>query len=227
MFMLYFLFACAPSAKPTDSAAGSPVLLVSPETLAVGDVGTSPATASDLTLSNAGDAELDVTLSVQSAGLGLTVGTASLVLPPGTEQTVTVTLAPTGYGAISTAVLLGSNDPARPSLQVPYIANVLAPDLVGGPEPLTFGDVTVGTSAEETLTLENHGPGDAVVQGMVFDDATFVATAAFPLTIPEGGADEVTVTASPTAEGEIRSLYGVIGPSETGPLGQAVVTGVP
>lgn len=76
------------------------------------------------------------------------------------------------------------------------------PDISVSPTSLDFGDVVVGSTADQTVTLTNVGTADLTINSFNVTDAAFsVVSPTAPVTIGAGGNEVVTVRFSPTVLG--------------------------
>ena len=110
---------------------------------------------------------------------------------------ITLTCTPSATGARSATLTLDTNDPAH--AQVAYVLScdgtaVPQPSFASTPSapgPLDFGDVTVNTGVNATLTLKNVGDAALTISGPAFggaNPADFTVVTAFPISIAAGGA---------------------------------------
>ncbi len=83
--------------------------------------------------------------------------------------------------------------------------NIPRPDILAVPNPANFGDVSMGTTQDMTVQIQNQGDADLVVTGLAL---TAASNAAFsfsglstPATIPPSGSQSVTVHYGPTTMG--------------------------
>ena len=105
--------------------------------------------------------------------------------------TVTVAFHPAETGMINDALKIASDDETRPLLEIPLHGTgsppLVVPSLSLSPNALAFGTVNVGgQSARQTVTIENTGGENLLVDGLTLsDDVNFViehfpATASSP-----------------------------------------------
>ncbi|HKQ62614.1 MAG TPA: choice-of-anchor D domain-containing protein [Candidatus Polarisedimenticolaceae bacterium] len=108
-----------------------------------------------LELTNSGNAALHV--SVTSARPEFAASAATLELAPGRSAALTVTFAPAAPGPVTAALVLESDDPQAPRIDLPLGGSGVAPPVVetspGGFEPA----VLQGKRRTETLLLTNRG----------------------------------------------------------------------
>jgi len=103
----------------TIGVAPKPQIQVSPNSLDFGRVNTGATKQLALTVSNTGTAGLTVqSITKTSALFTISSPAPPFTVSPGSQQTVTVTFAPTAAGAVSDTLTLASNDPDHPTVTV-------------------------------------------------------------------------------------------------------------
>jgi len=165
--------ACAPE---TVISLPTPTVSVLPEALDLGEaVGADQddgdpaerATTETLFVENTGRADLSYELTVSDAGFSIVdpasgepVGDVTGVLEPGDDLAVDVRFAPPALGEFAGTLTVASNDPDRPSVEVPLQGTgrvAYAPDIEVTPLALDFGDVELGEVGQDFVTVLNLG----------------------------------------------------------------------
>ncbi len=112
--------------------------------------------------------------------------------PPLRAGSYYIAVANFGPGAATftvTATVSGAPPPAQPDIDVQ-------------PTALDFGSVTVGSTADRTLTVRNVGNAPLTVTGMTLDNPRFtIVSPSTPFTVNAGGQQTVTVRFAPTSVG--------------------------
>ncbi len=112
--------------------------------------------------------------------------------PPLRAGSYYIAVANFGPGAATftvTATVSGGTPPAQPDIDVQ-------------PTALDFGTVTVGSTADRTLTVRNVGSAPLTVTRMTLDNPRFtIVSPATPFTVNAGGQQTVTVRFAPTSAG--------------------------
>ncbi len=118
-------------------------------------------TTQTLTIGNIGDADLDWTLTEQTAVDWLTqMPTAGTIGPLGsTNVQVAFDSADLAAGVYTTTLRIESNDPDTPRLDVPITLTVLAPDITLAPHRLTE-TLQSGETSNRELSVRNIGTAD-------------------------------------------------------------------
>ncbi|MCB1182089.1 S8 family serine peptidase [bacterium] len=139
---------------------GTPDIQAAPTAVDFGEVYITANATIDVTVTNAGCADLTISgIGIDNADYSTTVA-APQVLTAGASLIVPVTFAPTSAGAIAGNLTFTSDDPDAPSYVVTLAGVGLEfPDISVDPTSLTETLPTGGTSTQ-TLTITNNGLGD-------------------------------------------------------------------
>ncbi|OGG02314.1 MAG: hypothetical protein A3F83_07960 [Candidatus Glassbacteria bacterium RIFCSPLOWO2_12_FULL_58_11] len=135
-----------------------------------------------------------------------TVAPASMAVPGGQTEPVTVTFCPLATGPQNATVTIISNDPDEGTVTVSVTAN--NPDISLSSAALDLGGVIVGGSGGGTFSITNQGMADLVVSAITSDNAEFSVSPAAVTLLP-AQSQTVTVTFSPAATG-LRSATATI-----------------
>ncbi|HQR29451.1 MAG TPA: choice-of-anchor D domain-containing protein, partial [Anaeromyxobacteraceae bacterium] len=192
----------------TVVAPSNPVIALAPPSLAFGtvNVGSTPTMATSIR--NTGTAALTVSAITRCAGTSTEFSwtpPASITVQAGQSATLTVTYAPTDSTSDSGCLSLASNDPANPTVSLGLSgtgAVPAAPAIALSPGTLSFGTVTVGTSAMLPTQVQNDGNAPLGVSSITRCTGTsteFTWSPPAPFTVAAGGASTLTVTYTPTA----------------------------
>lgn len=115
-----------PASPPSTSAAG-PRIAVDPPSFDFGKTLPQKALTREFSVRNFGDQDLVIENVSTSCGCTVTDTLAKKVVKPGGRQPLRVTLTtPPGPGPITKSVVVRSNDPARPLLEIKLKATVAA-----------------------------------------------------------------------------------------------------
>ncbi len=186
----FFVLASAPAGSAPS------VTNVTPNPVAVG--GTITITGSNFGVTRAGNV---VTVGGYSCYVFAANGT-------GTELTVEVN----GFlGNGSYPLVVSANGQSSSPFAFTIGNAPLMPDINVTPGTLAFGTVTVGQSADLTLTIQNTGTATLNVPMLQFGSARYTAPGVtLPLNIAAGGSQQITVRFSPTAAGAANATLNVI-----------------
>ncbi len=202
-----------------------PNIAIAPDPLDFGiqKVGETSA-AQSVTISNTGG-QLDVS-AVSAAGgsfaaAGGTCGGAPFSLGDGESCTLDFTFTPIAVGVDSLNITLTTNDSDGPDTFLLTGEGALG-ELDITPDPVEFGNVTVGsTSAPQSATLENIGVVDVVVSAIDAAAAPFAAAGgtcgAPPFTLAPTATCTVDYTFTPAAVGPATQTLDVTSDGSTSP----------
>jgi len=198
-----------------------PQISVIPSSISFGNVTVSVTNTQTLTLRNPGTATLNVT-QASLAGTGFT--TSGLALPlsvaPGGSASFTVGFAPASASNFSGSITLISNTPNSP-LVVPLtgtgISSIL--QLSASPTSLTFGSLTTGTSATQSVTISNTGNSSVSISQVSASGAGFSTSGiAMPLSLAAGQSASFTVTFAPASAGNLPGSVTIVSNATNSPL---------
>ncbi len=192
----------------TVVAPSNPVIALSPPSLAFGTVNVGSTPALTTAIQNGGTAPLTVTSITRCSGTSAEFGwspAAPLTIQPGQSATLTVTYAPTDANSDLGCLTLASNDPANPTVTLGLSgtgAVPAAPAIALSPGTLSFGTVTVGSSAMLPTQVQNGGNAPLTVSSITRCAGTgtaFTWSPPAPFTVAAGGGSTLSVTYAPTA----------------------------
>jgi hypothetical protein len=187
------------------AAAAQPQLVVSPAALDAGSATVGSKTSSTVTLSNAGTADLTISLITLSGAPFSVSGIATpLTISAGQSAAMTVVYAPTAAETDSGKISITSNDPASPASISLSGTGTSAPvgHLTLTPSTLAFGNVNVGSTTPLTSTVTNTGQGTVHISSVFASGTGFsVGTFATPATLAAGQSAQIQVNFAPTATG--------------------------
>jgi hypothetical protein len=178
---------------------------VTPSSLAFNTVTAGSPVTKAVTITNTGDAALDVTPAITGATTDYTIaGTDCAKLAPGATCTISVTFNPTAIGS-RTATLSIPNDTTLPT-QVPLSGTGTGSTFSVSPNPVTFGTFSVGSTKSQTVGVRNTGTIPfKVTATAITGDATGAYTipaaqnGCLNTTLAAGKSCNITVNLKPTA----------------------------
>jgi subtilisin family serine protease len=152
-----------PSVTGTGTAA-SPLMSVTPGSLSFGNVAVGATASQSFTVRNTGAGILTGSASTSTPGFCIVVSGscsgsgASFSLAAGASQSVVVRFSPTSSGSYSGNVSFNSNG-GSVSPAITGTGTAANPLMSVTPSSLSFGNVSVGTTANLTFTVRNPGGG--------------------------------------------------------------------
>jgi len=197
----------APTSLTSDSLSGTgvqPKIAVTPGSISFGNVTTGTSNTQTVQLSNPGSATLTITqAALTGAGFGLSGLTLPLSLAPAQSASFTVSYSPSTAGSATGSLTLTSNAPTSPTAISLSGSGVTATlQLSASPTALNFGNVTVSSSATQSVTLSNTGNSSVSVSQLTVTGSSFSASGlTLPLTLAAGQSTSFSVTFSPASSG--------------------------
>jgi hypothetical protein len=179
-------------------------LTPSPSSLSFGNIQVGNHQQISETLTNSGGGNVHISQATV-AGTGFSVSGLNppLLLTPGQHYTFSVTFTPPFTGNDSGNVAIVS-DASNPNLGIPLSGTgtpVPQGQLAVVSTSIDFGDVAVGTNAQQNGTLNATGASVIVNSGTVNGSAFALGGVTFPVTIPPGQHVRFTVTFTPSGTG--------------------------
>jgi len=196
-------------------------LSVNPSTVSFGDVIVGGSSTKNITLANTGNG--DVTVSrVIITGVSLTETGLTLPLTLSARQSANfnVVFAPSSVGALAGSITVmssASNSPATIPLSGAGVSTAL--QLSANPSTLNFGNVAVGSTGTQTVTLSNTGNSNVTVSQIdLTGAASFSVTGlALPVTLSAGQTSSLNVVFAPQATGDVLGTISAISTASNSP----------
>jgi ASPM-SPD-2-Hydin domain-containing protein/centrosomal CEP192-like protein len=204
----------APSSTSTGTSsteAGS--FTASPTTVAFGSVTIGSPATSHISLVNSSSNPVVISqLSVSSKLFSYDgVGTLPYTLAGNSTATLNVHFAPSAAGSASAQLVIASNAAGGPSTTVQMtgagVAVAAAPPVTGAglevsSSTVAFGNVPVGTTSTQSITLTSTGTAAVVVSGAKLSGTGFTLSGTtFPLTLTAGATATLSLQFDPAAAG--------------------------
>jgi len=192
---------CGGAASPNPGSTPTANLGANPATLSFGNVTVGTTSTQKVVLTNTGQASVTVSAANLSGSAFSISGLAlPLTLAPGQNTSVNVSFTPTSAGNSSGSVSVVNNGPVSPMLVSLSGIGVGAAQASLSPTSLSFGSVTLGNTASQTVTLTNSG-GSALNISAVSSNGDFTNHNNCPSSLAAGGSCTLTVTFTPSAVG--------------------------
>jgi hypothetical protein len=198
-----------------------PQISVIPSSVSFSNVAVGVTYTQALTIKNPGTATLSVTQALLG---GTSFSFSGLTLPlsvlPGGSSSFAVGFKPPAAGSFSGNLTLVHNTPNSPlvvSLAGTGVSPVL--QLSASPNSLSFGSITTGATATQSVTLTNSGNSSVSlsqisVSGAAFSDTGFV----LPLTLAAGQATSLSATFTPPTSGNFTGSVSIISNATNSPI---------
>ena len=206
-------------------------LTANPTSINFGSVVTGSAASQTVTLKNVGGENVTVTAAaVSGAGFSDSGLTLPLTLTPNQTSTFTVSFSPQVTGSVTGTVALSVS--GQTDVDIALSGMGVAPaNLVDNPPSITFTNVTVGSTATQTETLQNTGGVSAIITAVTATGTGFsVSGITLPFTLGAGQSTSFTVKFSPQSAGSFSGNVAVISNAQNSTLnipltGTAVAAG--
>lgn len=220
----------APSlAVPLSATAEAPAANVAPLTLAFGAVALGSTSRQTVTISNTGNAPLQLSGLSFSGGEFSTSVVTPTVVAAGATLPVPVDFAPPVVGARTAVLTVVSDDPFVPSRTVNLSGTGTAPQALLTPAQFDFGAVVVGQQTMTSFSLSNPGTAPLVVSSFSLggaDSLSFVVTGpATPFSVNPAASQALTVAFVPLVAGPRAAQLVVATNDPATPLTTAALTG--
>lgn len=158
-----------------------------------------------ITITNEGDATLELSSVVIDGDVAFTMSAISAVaVPPGQSTTFTVTFAPESALTYTADVVINSNDPDEAQTLVELTGSGLAPMIEVTPTVYDFGTLYIGCEQQVPITIKNVGTADLEITDINYTSYApdlsvedISATEPFPWIIAPEGTKDVYVTYNP------------------------------
>jgi Abnormal spindle-like microcephaly-assoc'd, ASPM-SPD-2-Hydin len=218
----------APGAAPGLAMTGTgvqPALSVSPASISFGSLIDGQSKSQSVTVTNTGTADLKIS-QMTAAGTGMTVSgiTTPLTIPAAQSSTFKVQFAPQTAGASSGSISLTSNASSSATVIGMSGTGVASTSTLSlSPSSLSFGNVNVGSSANQTVTVTNTGNSSATISQIgVTGSGLSLTGISTPLTLAPSQSTLFTVVFNPSTTAATTGSVAVVSQSGTS---QVSVTG--
>ncbi|MGA9246845.1 MAG: choice-of-anchor D domain-containing protein [Candidatus Acidiferrales bacterium] len=198
---------------PLTGTAVQGALTANPSSINFGSLLVGASGTVNVTLTNPGTAS--ITLSQGSAsgtGFSMTGLSVPATLGAGQSTTFSVKFSPTAAGAVTGTVSIFSNAPGSPlAIALSGSGTAGQPTLTIAPASVTYGNVSVGSSATQTVTLTNSGNATlTVTQASASGTGFSVAGVSLPISINAGSSSSFTAVFAPTTAGAATGSISIV-----------------
>ena len=202
-------------------------ILTSPATVSFGNVDLGSTSTQTITIANIGAGSTTVSeifANPYFISKGLTL---PLTLAPGQSATFTVTFSPSLAGTVSTTESLTSDASNSPTALQFSGTGVNPPgQLTATPSALSFGNVAIGASAVQKVTVTAH-TASVTISGTDLSGTGFSWSGpTLPLTLAAGMSASFTVEFTPLAAGSVTGTLSLVSNAATAPAVSLSGTGI-
>ena len=205
-------------------------LTVSAGSLSFGNVAVNSTATLPLTLTSSGTAPVTINAATLSgAGFADSGATFPVTLNPNQAVTLQVEFDPTAAGAATGQLKITSNSSsgATTIVQLSGTGTVATtPQLLVSATSLPFGNVPVGSTATQSVTLTSSGTAPVTVSSVALQGTGFSDSGAtFPMTLNPNQSVTLKVQFDPTAAGAVSGKLTITSNSTTGSTTQVSLSG--
>jgi hypothetical protein len=201
---LAFISGCAGvvSAQHTQPIGPAPQLALSNTSVSFGNVAVGSKGTITVTLSNPGNADLTITsTTVTGSAFSLSGMTFPATVGAGNSSTLTLTFSPASEGTISGSLSISSNASSTP-FSVALSGVGMQTGFALSSASVNFGNVTMGQSGTQSVTLTNSGNANLVVNLASVTGTGFgVSGLALPATVAPSQSLTLSIQFSPASAG--------------------------
>jgi hypothetical protein len=186
----------------TNPPANTPALTVSSNSLSFGNVSVGSSGVQNLTLTNSGTATLTVSNETSSGtGFSIVGGSKSISIAAGQSSTIQAQFAPQATGSATGSLTIASNDPTSPAT-VALTGNGAQALISFTPNSITFGNVSVGGSSSQAVTISNNGTMPLTISSISAVGSGYTMSGmSAPVTINAGASAPFTAKFAPILAG--------------------------
>jgi P pilus assembly chaperone PapD len=203
------------------SATGvQPLITVVPTSVSFGSVTVGVTNTQTITVKNPGTANLTITqASLSGSGFADSGISLPVTVAPGASSSFTLSFDPTTASATTGALTLASNAPTS-SLSVALSGTGIAQTrvLASSSTSLSFGSLTLQTSASQAVTLTNTGNSSVTISQLTVAGAGFSYSGlTFPVTLAAGQSASFNAIFDPTTPGSMSGSVTVVSNASNSP----------
>jgi hypothetical protein len=193
------------TSKGTTPSTPGIAMDLSSSSLTFGTVAVGQSATQTVTLTNSGTQMLTVSaISVKGTGFTASGPAMPISLNAGQSASVSAFFKPTVDSQETGTITITSNAPNSPELVALSGTGTAAAALTVSPASITFGTVTVGSTATQTVKVTNSGSESATISQMAISGTgVSVSGLTTPMTLAAGQAASFTVTYKPSSPGTL------------------------
>jgi hypothetical protein len=204
-----------------NATATSSTLAATPASVSFGSVVVGSDTTQTIRLQNIGTSEVKISAVTPSVA---NVTVSGIVLPanlaPGSSATLTAAYKPTAAGSVSGKITVTSTAVGSPTIiDLSATAGAASIQLTPSATSLSFGNVTVGASGTNELTVKSTGNTNASISKVAISGTGFVlASSAASVTLDPSQSETYTVNFDPKAAGSATGTLTITSNAANSPL---------
>jgi len=201
-------------------------IAVEPSSLDFGSVSVGQSAQRTLTVRNASSAAVSISAINSNLPVFSVLGETAFPLAAGTSKTVSVQFLPTTGGQQQARLTIVSDDTAAPTLSVPLVGTGLGtPRIAAEPLSFDFGSISLGQSAQHTLTVRNSGTAELSVSKLTSSEPAFSTSGDRAFQLAPGAASGITITFRPSAVGQTQGSLSISSNDSDQPMVSVALSG--
>ena len=195
-------YTSATAEKKPAKTAGTGMLSANLTAVSFGTVGVGKTTTQSVTVTNTGTSSVTIDqTAVTGTSFTTGAGAPAAAIAPGQSKTIKIQFAPLSPGSAAGGFTLTSNAANSP-LTVELVGMGAQPGLAISPTAISFGNVLVGQSGTQAVTLTNTSSSNLVVNLATVSGSAFgISGLTLPATIAAGQSVSFNAQFAPTATG--------------------------
>jgi hypothetical protein len=172
-----------------------------------------------VTLTNTGNSDVSISsISTSSSAFTSSGVSAPVKISAGQSVNVMVAFAPTVTG-VSTGTVTVHSDASNSPAIISITGSSVQPQLSIVPASVSFGDVTVGQTNTQTITLRNPGTANlTITQEKATGSGLVLSGISLPLTLVPGGSTACTLAFTPASAGNVTGALSLTSNAPNSPL---------
>jgi hypothetical protein len=189
---------------PVSATATQSQISVTPSSLQFSNVNLGTSTSQTLTVTNTGNSTLNIS-NIAATGAGYSVAGFSLpvAIPAGQASNFSVTFTPLAARSLPGSVTITSNAGSSPTV-VNLSGTGVQGQLTASPMSEPFGNIQVGSTSSQTVTLTNGGSTSVTISQAAASGNGFGITGiSLPLTLAAGQTSTFAITFIPAGPGAV------------------------
>jgi hypothetical protein len=212
-----------------------PEMAVAPATMDFGQVKIGNSQTQIVTVSNTGKANMALQSVEFVEGSSAAFSIAPLVqlpvtIEPNAAIDIEVVFAPAEAATLLGVLRIAGDDNDNPSVDVSLTGVGTRPVIAVEPASLDFGQLNIGQSAVQKLTVANQGNAELIVESAMFaagSSADFAVTAMadVPLVIEPNGLAEIEITYTASIAGTVNAVLQITSDDLAAPVTEIAVSG--
>lgn len=193
----------------------APFLTVTPSPFSFGPIQIGTTSIQTVQVSNTGDPSggdlIISSATIDNPAFAIQPGQLPMTIAPGSAQALSISFTPSGNGSATGTVSFVSNA-SNPTTTLSISGNGSTSATASGgfavsPTILFFGNVNVGSTVTQTITMSNPGTANTVVSAAtVSGSGLTIVSPAFPLTLAPGASQAVVIQFAPQNTGSVTGV---------------------